>query len=75
MPIPANTINERIDLVDAQGCIEEIWPDERSRPSLRWFKGLQLAGLIPYRKIGRRVFFDPAEVRRALDKRCRKTAG
>jgi hypothetical protein len=24
--------------------------------------------LIPYKKIGRRVFFDPEEVRRALDR-------
>ena len=59
---------ESIGLVNAQGCLEKVFPDARSRPSLRWFKGLQAAGKIPYRKIRRRVWFDPEEVRRALDK-------
>jgi len=62
---------EPIGLVNAQGCLEKIFPDARSRPSLRWFKGLQAAGKVPYRKIGRRVWFDPEEVRRALDKKFR----
>jgi hypothetical protein len=64
---------ERLDYVDAEGCLKELFPDPRSRPSLRWFKYLQYDGLIPYRKIGRRVFFDVAEVRRALDKHSRRT--
>jgi hypothetical protein len=29
---------------------------------------MQSRGLIPYKKIGRRVFFDPEEVRLALDR-------
>jgi hypothetical protein len=62
-----------VGLVDAKGCLAEIFPDPRSRPSLRWFKYLQYDGIIPFRKIGRRVFFDVAEVRRALDKRCKRT--
>jgi hypothetical protein len=71
----ANTIKEqeRVDYVDAQGCLEELFPDPRSRPSLRWFRYLQYDGIIPYRKIGRRVFFDVAEVRRALDRRCHRS--
>jgi hypothetical protein len=72
VPIPIKE-QERIDYVDAKGCLEELFPDVRSRPSLRWFKHLQYDGVIPYRKIGRRVFFDVAEVRRALDKNCRRT--
>jgi hypothetical protein len=63
---------ERVDYVDAQSCLEELFPNPRSRPSLRWFKNLQHDGIIPFRKIGRRVFFDVAEVRRALDRRCRR---
>jgi hypothetical protein len=59
---------ESIGLVSAQGCLEKVFPDARSRPSLRWFRGLQAAGKIPYRKIRRRVWFDAQEVRRALDK-------
>jgi hypothetical protein len=72
-PINAQERAERVDLVDAHGCLEEIFPHPRSRPSLRWFKNLQHDGIIPYRKIGRRVFFDVAEVRRALDRQCRRT--
>jgi hypothetical protein len=56
-------------LVTARVCLEELFPDMRSRPSLRWFLGLKAAGVIPFRKIGRLVFYDVAEVRRALDRR------
>lgn len=51
-----------------------LWPYERERPSKRWFKELQLNGQIPYRRIGRMIFFDPAEVRRALDRKFRVEA-
>ena len=36
---------------------------------MRWFLGLKAAGFVPFRKIGRLVFYDVAEVRRALDRR------
>jgi hypothetical protein len=49
-------------------CIEEAF-DEDSRPSLRSFRGWQAKGWIPYRKIGKRTYFDPAEVRAAIDRR------
>ena len=65
---------ESAGLVSAHECLEKIFPNVRSRPSLRWFKGLQAAGKIPYRKIRRRVWFDPEEVRRALDKQFRVQA-
>jgi hypothetical protein len=55
-------------LVGARGCMAEIWPNPKERPSFRKFKELQLKGFIPFHKIGRLVFFDPAEVRRALDR-------
>jgi hypothetical protein len=56
------------NLVTAQVCLEELFPDERARPSLRWFLGLKAAGFVPFRKIGGLVFYDVAEVRRALDR-------
>jgi hypothetical protein len=61
-----------IGLVDAQGCLELLFSDERSRPKLRWFLEQKRVGNIPYRKIGHFVFYDPAEVRRAID-RIRQT--
>jgi hypothetical protein len=71
MPITISEQPEAMGLVGAQTCLEKVFPDAHSRPSLRWFKGLQAAGKIPYRKIRRRVWFDPEEVRRALDKQFR----
>jgi hypothetical protein len=56
-------------LVSAQRALEIIWPDEASRPSLRWFHGMQAKRLIPFMKIAGRVFFDPPEVREALKAR------
>ena len=55
-------------LVGAETCLCLVFPDEATRPSLRYFRELQRKRLLPFRKIGRLVFFDPAEVRRALDK-------
>lgn len=54
-------------LVGENALRATIWPDSESRPSRRWFLELKARGLIPYHRIGRRVFFDPAEVRASLD--------
>lgn len=42
--------------------------DEGSRPSLRWLRELQRKRMIPFVRLGRRVFFDPEAVREALKK-------
>jgi hypothetical protein len=55
-------------LVNAETCLRMVFPDEDSRPTLRYFRELQAKRLIPWRKIGRLVFFDPVEVRRAIDR-------
>jgi hypothetical protein len=60
---------EHTDLVGAERCLEIVFPHKESRPGLRTFRGWQATGLISYRKIGRRTFFSPAEVRAELDKR------
>jgi hypothetical protein len=58
---------EKRRLVGALDCINEVFPTER-RPCLRTFRKWQHQGFIPYRQIGRRHFFDPEEVRAAIDK-------
>lgn len=55
-------------LTTAARCIELAF-DEDSRPSLRSFREWQSRGWFPYRKIGRRTYFDPAEVRASIDRR------
>jgi hypothetical protein len=55
-------------LVGAETCLRLVFPDEATRPCLRYFRELQAKRLVPFKKIGRRTFFDPVEVRRALDR-------
>ena len=66
----ANASEPGSRLVDVVSCIDEVFDGER-KPSLRTFRLWQAKGLIPYRKIGRLTFFDPLEVRIALDKQFR----
>jgi len=60
-------IASTLGLMGEAALREVIWPDPASRPSRRWFLELKTQGLLPYRQIGRRVFYDPAEVRAAID--------
>lgn len=69
----AHAVEPQSRLVDVLTCIGEVFDGER-KPSLRTFRDWQAKGLIPFRKIGRLTFFDPLEVRAALDKRCRVQA-
>lgn len=58
-------------LVGAEDCIELVFPCDKSRPALRTFREWQARGYFPHHKIGRRTYFDPQEVRIALDRRFR----
>ncbi len=61
-------------LVGAEDCIKIVFPCESSRPSLRGFRQWQANRFFPFHKIGHRTFFDPEEVRAALDRRFRVDA-
>jgi hypothetical protein len=61
-------------LVGAEACISAVFPDEASRPSLRSFREWQTRGYFPFVRVGRRTFFDPEDVRSALDRRFRVNA-
>jgi len=54
-------------LVGVERCRELVFPDPDSRPCRRIWDEWRAKGLLPFRKIGRRVFMDPEEVRRAID--------
>jgi hypothetical protein len=64
LPMNANT-----KLVSAEECIAAVFSGEKSRPALRTFREWQSRGYLPFHKIGKRTFFDPDDVRRALDRR------
>ena len=56
-------------LLTAEELLKAIWPNERSRPSLRTIREWQAKRMLPYVKCGRLVFFDPAKVRQSIAKR------
>ena len=60
--------NPPAGLVGVETCLRLVFPDEATRPCLRYFRELQRKRLVPFKKIGRLTFFDPVEVRRALDR-------
>jgi len=51
--------------------MEILFPNKKSRPGLRTFRQWQANGFIPVHKIGRRTFFDPVQVRAAIEQRFR----
>ena len=71
---PMQTSHQQPQLVGPQQCIEILFPSETSRPGLRSFRRWQAQGFIPVHKIGRRTFFDPEQVRAALEQRFRIAA-
>jgi hypothetical protein len=60
--------------LDAQKCIQALFPGDTPGISLRLFRKLQAQGYIPYLKLGRRTLFAPSEVKAALEKRCKRKA-
>jgi len=55
-----------LSLLNAEDCVAAIFPNPKTRPSLRWFNELHRRGEIPRIRVRRRVFFDVAAVRGAL---------
>lgn len=60
--------NTNKQLVGMQTCLEQVFPDQETRPSFRTFNKWKAMGFLPYHKVGKRVFMDPVQVRAALDK-------
>jgi uncharacterized protein YbaR (Trm112 family) len=63
----ATNINSPTQLVDAEKLLEILFlPD--CRPTLRWLRERQKKREIPYVKLGRLVYFNPARVQESLAK-------
>jgi hypothetical protein len=58
------------NLVDVHGLLTLLWPDEQSRPSVRWVRERQRKREIPFLKLGGLVYFIPRLVREELVKRA-----
>lgn len=69
VPVNETPTDAPTGLVDARGLTEILWPDPRSRPCVRTVRRWQELRLIPFLVVGRRIYFDAPQVRRALDSR------
>ncbi len=76
MPATSSTTPVRDQLVESAACLlgveacrAIVFPDAESGPGKRTFAEWMARGYFPKYAIGRRVFLDPAEVRRALERR------
>ena len=56
-------------LLNSQAALEAVFPDENSRPSIRAWNEWRAKGYYPYVKIGKRVFINAVDARRALEAR------
>jgi len=69
-----STLTQHSQLVGTEKCREIVFPDKSSAPGRRTFMEWQARGYFPIVKIGRRVFVDPEECRRALERRFKINA-
>lgn len=54
--------------------MKAVFPSDSSRPSLRTFRQWQKNRFFPVHKIGHLTFFDPEQVRAALERRFKINA-
>jgi len=66
---PAPTEPTPLALVPGEVLLATLWPDEATRPTLRWLRKMTATRSLPFLKTGNRVWFDVARVRRHLDKK------
>ncbi len=60
--VPCGLLNDR-------ALLAALFPDESSRPGVRWLRGMRQRRLVPFYRIGgRMVLFDAGEVREALER-------
>jgi len=65
----ADTTKQEPTLVGIKQCLEIVFPYKEGRPGIRTFNEWRAKGFYPYLKAGKRVYLDPVQVRKALDKR------
>lgn len=65
----ATATSQEPTLIGIKPCLKIVFPDEATRPGERTFNEWRAKGFYPSVKIGKRVFLDPVQVRKALDKR------
>ena len=65
---PAKMEDNPLAFVPGEVLLATLWPDEESRPTMRWLRKMTATRCFPFVKLGNRVWFDVQRVRRHLDK-------
>lgn len=65
---PAKMEDNPLALVPGEVLLETLWPEPKTRPTMRWVRKMTATRSFPFVKLGNRVWFDPQRVRRHLDK-------
>lgn len=65
---PANLESNPVALVPGEVLLATLWPDQTTRPTMRWLRKMTATRSFPFVKLGNRVWFDVQRVRRQLDK-------
>jgi hypothetical protein len=65
---PAKTEDNPLALVPGEVLLATLWPDPKTRPTMRWVRKMTATRSFPFVKLGNRVWFDVQRVRRHLDK-------
>jgi hypothetical protein len=65
---PTKMEGNPVALVPGEVLLATVWPDESTRPTMRWLRKMTATRSLPFVKLGNRVWFDVQRVRRHLDK-------
>ncbi len=66
---PAKLEEKPLAFVPGEVLLEVLWPEENTRPTMRWLRKMTATRSIPFVRLGNRVWFDAARVRRHLEKK------
>lgn len=66
---PATLEDNALAFSPGEVLLETLWPDEATRPTMRWLRKMTATRALPYVRLGNRVWFDIPAVRQHLAKR------
>jgi len=67
-PAPPTETNP-LALVPGEVLLATLWPDDATRPTLRWLRKMTATRSVPFVRLGNRVWFDAPRVRQHLDRK------
>jgi hypothetical protein len=62
-------MEDDLAFVPGEVLLATLWPDEESRPTLRWLRKMTATRSLPFVRLGNRVWFDAPRVRQHLDRK------